>query len=351
VTILFAGGEDLDFLPIGGAYGLSGSSGFYINSSFTASYRSGYARHSLSNVNAGVNTNFLRAVFAATTSFWVSARVQCATNQAPSGNAWIMTLNDSNNIRRLRLRNTTGSPVGPYALEKVDASGAATQLGSNSIAGLSSTPSVPDKIDIFVNYAVAGSAAVYFNGVQVISFTGDVTTNSVTSLAQLDLGTWGTGNSSITTNWSEVIVSTTDTRNMSLVTQAPSANGNTVAFSSGAPSHVNATLAQDGNPDYSATAGQLQEYQVGQAIPSGTFSVVSVVQHVRATIGSTGPQHIDFATRVGTTDYFSTDQTVSTAWGLVSYNWDNNPATSAPWSTADLAASSTAFNMGYRSAA
>lgn len=350
MTILFAGGEDFDFTPINGAISTSGNLAIV---SGAGTIRTGYARYAI-NVNSFIaNTVFLRAPFAPTQSFWFSARVCCQTGQPPSSGAYIVQFVDANSVRRLRLRNTTNTPGGPWALEKVDASGTATQLGSNSITGFSSNPSTPDKLDIFVNDAVAGSAAVYINGVQVINFTGDVTTNSVTALAGVDLGSWDTYSNPFPVNtcWSEIIVSTTDTRNMSLVTQAPTALGNTDTFSSGAVAHVNGTQYADSSPDYSTTAGQIQEYQVTPAIPSGTFSVVSLVQHVRATIGGTGPQHLDFAVRVGTTDYFSADQAVSTAWGLVSYNWDTNPATGAAWGTADLAASSTAFNMGYRSAA
>jgi hypothetical protein len=359
-------------------------------------------------------------------------------------------------------------------------------------------PGSPDKIDVYINYAVSGQFTVYYNNVVIATYSGDVTTDSQTSLSFVDFGVAGstnTGGNNVQTAWSEIIVATQDTRNMSLVTQVASAPGNTDTFTaeglsnvvfnsggtnstfsqgsdiwytkviptlsgplislqvnfsvgltgttamalytdgagpttllatgititnptsglqnytvSGGPTLVAGTaywiafrssasyvllqnastpanwgasqayassfpstasvsmqtpwawmqmtvavpnnslnLANYASPDYSSTAAQIQEYKITPAIPTGNFSVVSVVQHGMCTVGPTGPQHIQFMVRTGSTDYTSSSLSPGTGWGLLTYNWDTNPNTSAAWATTDLVASSTAFNFGFES--
>jgi len=108
------------------------------------------------------------------------------------------------------------------------------------------------------------------------------------------------------------------------------------------------TLATN-NPDYSQSANQIQQYTADAPIPSGSFSIISVVQHGLVTLGPSGPQHIDFSVRTGGSDFFSSDLAPGTAWTLLTTNWDTNPNTTVSWLTTDLASASTSFNMGYKS--
>ncbi len=136
---------------------------------------------------------------------------------------------------------------------------------------------------------------------------------------------------------------------MGLVTQSASANGNTDTWTGGAASNVNGNLAKDTTPDYSAVAGQVQQYTITPAPPAGNFSIISLVQPGRVTDGVSGPSKIDFSVRTGGADFFSADLIPGAAWGLLVNNWDVNPNTGAPWQTSDLPASSSAFNLGYKS--
>ena len=358
--ILFCGQEDLSFTPIGGsAFASSLTTGQFSVDTTAGHFRSGYSRYALSFqvINTTTNgINFIRSAQFTSSAFWTTVRLVNVQGGSPNSSAvTYMRWLDSSGIVRLLIRNKTGNapPNGIWQVCTQNAAGTVTQIGSDvaSFGGINSSP--PDKIDVYINYAVSGSFIVYINGAQVFSYSGDVTTNGVTSLAYLDLGQLqSSGNSAaLATSWSECIVSTSDTRNMSLVTQAPSAAGNTDTFTSGAFSNVNQNFAPTGqaSPDYSKSAGQLQEYKVGQSIPAGSFSVISVVQAGQMTISSAGPQHIKFAVRTGGSDFLTTDLTVSTAWGLVTYNWDTNPNTSAAWQTTDLPSASTSFNLGYQS--
>jgi hypothetical protein len=79
-------------------------------------------------------------------------------------------------------------------------------------------PGTLEKLDWFINYAVAGEVTLYRNGVQFCDFVGDVTTDSVTSLSAFDISSF---NSVFAGSFSEMIVSTTDTRSFNLFLCAP----------------------------------------------------------------------------------------------------------------------------------
>lgn len=501
--ILFAGQEDLSFTPIGAAFSTSGTHGLLIDTN-AAHFRSGYARYAI-NVTYNSNTDsmqpntvFARASFAATTQFWWTARVYYSPSDGGNSISWAWVLRDSSGVARLRMRAaSSNTAVTTFAIETISAEGVVNQLGANTTTAFSTNPATPDKIDVFLNYATGGTLTIYINGVQIFSVSEDITTDFATSLAMLDLGELQNGSNSRPTNaWSEVIVATQDTRNMSLCTLAPNAAGNTqtwtssttnvvvnsgttsstyagsanvvfyskltpsstqqgalasvamslnagvtgttsmaiyadnngspgarlassstivnptsgirtyaltgvsitantsywVAYLSTAsytanqtngpvanlgatesntsfPSTAGASLTSNSlwvqmsfaqpnisqasvnqsSPDFSGTTGQVQEYQNGTPIPSGSFSVVSIVQHIQAIVGSGGPQHLKATVNISGSDFSSGDLAPGTAWGLVSHNWDTNPNTTAPWQPTDLPAGSSSFSFGYTS--
>ena len=373
--ILWAGQEAESFLPVGAfSAAVGGNNTMQLALDTTAGhYRAGYARYGLfvSSYVGVTGTSSLTtttypnqqwwgspvAAFSAST-FWFSAR--CFNNQNVSGNSdansHVWRLVDANGVVRLRARASTAASVtSTWVIEKVDAAGTATTLGTTS-SGWRSAPATPDKLDVFVNYAVAGQVTVYINGASVLSYAGDITTDGQTALsgfhlvsvAQMHFSGAGTNGGA---TWSEIIVATADTRAMSLVTQTATALGNADTFTGGAVANINANQAQDASPDFSTSAGQVQQYKVTPAPPTGNFSVISVVQHARVAIGSTGPSKIDFMVRTGGADFLSANLVPGAAWGLAACNWDTNPNTGNPWSTGDLPTNSTAFNFGYKSVA
>lgn len=353
--ILFAGGEDLSFVGINAPITTGSGNPIVINTtSASGQFRSSYARCSINIVsgvyaNISLNTFLIRTgtAFSAST-FWTSGRFWGAAGSLPTSGFPFMRWVDSNGVVRLLIQtaSSSGSSLGVY---KVNAAGTQTQLGVNTASGVSASPATADKIDVFIDY-VSERFILYINGTQIYNYSGDLTTDGNASLSYVDYG-MALGSAFVNTannHWSECIVSTSDTRQMSLVTQAPGASGNTTGFTSGAAPNVNGTSVGQTSPDYSSTANQLQQYQVGQAIPAGTFSVISLVQHAQCTVSS-GPQHFQFNVRTGGNDYFTSNLAPSTGWTLLTNNWDTNPATSAAWATTDLPASSTSFNFGYKS--
>lgn len=365
--IYFCGSDVLSFGSIGAQLATTGA--LQIDSTAGRFRTGGYARYAISQLISQVTAN---TVFQVTpslsggsgglTSFWWTGRVwaQNVSIGSPTTNCHLWQIRDINGIVRLRMRNTNtgvglGVTAGPYAIETVNAAGAATQIGSTTIGGLSQAPGTPDKIDVQVVYAGSGTGllTVWINGTQVFTFSGSLLTDSNTTVDFIFLGACSltaAGTAPIT-SWSEIVVASQDTRAMSLGAQGPVAPGNTDNFTSGSAANMNQNAPSYTSPDYSATAGQLQEYEVTPAVPTGTFSIVSVVQHIIAAVGGSGPQHIQAAVRTGGADFTSSNLAPPSSWGLVTHNWDSNPNTSAAWLTTDLAASSSAFNAGYESAA
>jgi hypothetical protein len=311
-TIYFAGGEDSEFYAVGIVPTIVTSSS-YIRTSF--------ARMGFQFFGNGILyiTHYLP--FSAS-SFWHSQRV-CITNNNNNSSNRLLSYADSSNIERLRLAPVSSNV---YQVLKVDASGTTTQLGSNF--NLTFSGGV-DKLDTNIVYNASGLFALYLNGVLVFSYSGDVTTNSVTSLSYVRLGCPA---SSPFTTWSECIVADTDTRSMSLQTLAPVANGNTHNFDTGSPaaSNVNEITLNDATLDGSTTAGQIDEYTI-PAIVGGTLPIVAVGVSARMQCGTTGPQHADIVVRSGSTDYLSSNMNLTLTWSDYQNWWMTDPNTSAPW--------------------
>lgn len=530
-SILFAGSEDLSFSVIGqGTISSTGETTLGVGAvnqyqwqpyfgTGTAGYRVGYSRYGLgwyySQPGNTADFTYLRTLqFSTGTSpttssnFWTTARLYASTASASTIQRFIRFV-DSAGVVRLRVRTIATGYPSTIVIETVNAVGTTTTLATSVGALGTSTPTIPDKIDIYVNYAVAGTFTVYCNGVQIVTYSGDITTNGQTALAFVDFGIPASTNGfgSVYVIWSEIIVATRDTRNMSLITQVPAVNGNSAVWttngittssvmsignssssraaneisytkvvfnnsgnvsvvqynltanatgtsqaalyvdttgnptlvacfpttliatsgtvanasvgftsytfspaitvagnttywfayrntaaisweyysngtstnnwwtqagqtsfpSSAAPVssstatllHTNYTLVSptvgiimidNNNVDATTTVNQVQEYQIEPALPTGNFSVVSVVNHTQATIGSSGPGNINAYIRTGSSEFDSNVKlSPSTAWSTLPYHWDTNPNTAASWQTTEIVAASNSFNMGYKS--
>jgi hypothetical protein len=344
-TVYFAGGEDIDFV-------LTGSS---LVQTTANRFRSAYARCALAagNVNIVVNTGFVtNALLFSASNFWFGAQTSNQNIGTNSLNADIWEFFDASGIVRLRMRITTATPGGSvYTVQKVDAAGAATTLFTGTLIWNASgaAPNEAFKLDIHINYAVAGSIEMYYNRVLQGSFTGDVTTNSVTALAGFNLG--GNSNTSGTSGifWSEVMVLDVDTRSLNLQTFPPVANGNTHNFDTGTPAaaNVNETVLSMATLDGSTTAAQIDEYTNG-AVAAGTYAVLAFGVSALAQKGATGPSKMNLAVRTGGADFFSVDQILTTTWADYQNWWVSNPNTSADWTTAQIG-STAGFNIGVKS--
>ena len=358
--ILFAGGEDINFAVIGGSMQSTVTNNNPGIDTTSGRFRSGYARYAITfalnnSSGGGQNVCWIRSqpAFAAST-FWCSARLLGGGGSSSSSNHFFRWA-DVNGTVRLRIRANNLSSPGPVVIEKVSAAGTVTALVTSALNFSSVGSATPDKVDVYINYAVAGQITLYCNGTQICTYSGDVTTDGVTSLSYWDIGPlWASnGGGNTLTAWSEMIVSTRDTRNMSLVTQVASANGNADTFTAGTAANLAANTMSTGqaSPNYSLSAGQIQQYTVTPALPAGSFGVVSVVHTALATIGTSGPTKFDFMVRTGGADFTSPDIAPTLAWAAYAYAWDVNPNTGNAWQTSELPNASASFNLGLKSVA
>ncbi len=314
-TIYFAGGEDEAFYQVGG--GLSSGNTFY--------FRSTYARGMLfSQASSACYWQNWQAFNVST--FWTSARLG-ATSWAASGFR-VVGWTDSAFVERLQI---VGVGTNTWKAQKIDGSGTVTQLGSNFTCVCSNLSGAPDKLDIFMVYAAAGTFTVYLNGVQVFTYSGDITTNSATALANIRLGSVTNG---ANVGWSEIILADTDTRSWSLQTLAPVANGNTHNFDIGSPaaSNVNEFVLNDATIDGATTAGLIDQYTI-PAIAGGTYTITAIVVSARLQKGATGPTKMDLGVRSGGVDYWSSDISLTTAWVGYQNVWNTDPNTTATWAS------------------
>lgn len=335
IATYFGGGEDDTLFQMGGA-GITTTS---------TRFRSTYARCALTTLGLSTlqgDNYWQNSVPFAQTYFWFGARTVTFTSAFAIANPMIDFL-DASGVVRLRLRGAGGGFSSLWRVDKMDSVGAITQLGSNFTMTVSGT--TVDRIAAEVYYNTSGIFRLYLNGILQFSYSGDVTTDAVTELASFRVRcetTTGLGN---TRCWSEIVISDSDTRSMSLQTFPPVANGTTHNFDTGAPAaiNVNEIVLNDATIDGSSAAGQIDEYTIG-ALATGTFSILSVGVTARAQAGGAGgPQNIDMAVRSGGTDYFSGDMALDVAFGGFQYWWDVDPDTTDLWAALPT-------NIGVRSA-
>lgn len=336
-TVYAAGGEDSElYLTSSGAVSTTANS-----------FRPTYARCGLATFTPSGAAPFWQywAPFSQSV-FWNGARLwnNVATTATLNNILWRALSSDS--LPRLRIRCSVAA-TNTFVLEKVDASGTQTTLATFVWAPTLS-PTVPEKFDVFVNYAAGGEFSFYYNTVLIAQFLGDVTTNSVTALANISYGHFG-NSTTLGLRWSETMVLDTDTRSLNLQTFPPVANGNTHNFDTGTPAaaNVNETTLDNSTLDGSTTAGQIDGYTTG-AVAAGTYGVLAYGVSVMAQKGSSGPSKLDLAVRTNGTDYFSADQTLTAAFADYQNWWANNPDTGVPWTTAQIGAAS-GFNVGAKS--
>lgn len=335
-TIYFAGSEDIDFTAIGTLQTPS-SSGYHRS----AWVRTGVAVANTGAVDPPANRIQLPAITPVST-LWLHAWV-AEQNPSPTNNAQIVRWLDSAGTCRLAIRST--ATLGTWGFWTRNAAGTFTQLGSN----FSGAPYVgtPQQIDVAVNYSTTGSVTVYINAVQAFTYSGNITTDSATALAQAELADAGQG--SYSTTWSEVTLSDTDSRAFNVWLMNSSTSGTDTQWT-GTASNVNQQTINDANYVASATAGQINDYKTGGiALPTGIFTVAAVIQAVRASVGTTGPQHVQSGFNFNGSRYWgSSIAPAATFTNYPNQIWLTNPNTGVAWLTTDLTAAT--FNYSIMSA-
>lgn len=323
MTILFCGGELDDFV-------LTDAPTHSTNSTY---FRTAYARAAMTCSNSG--TVGLAASFTASSAFSVTFQ---GLHDAPVGygtNPFLSLRTGGSARLRLRYASSGGSTSNrPVILESVTSGGVATTLAT-------SVTTLPDDIrrrwDVIVDYQVSGRVRVYIDGVSLIDYSGDVTASSATTLDSLFLACQSTSSSNNVNQYSEVIVSTQDSRTLSLVTMVPNAAGTTSAWT-GAYTDVDELTAADVDVLTSATALQVTSVNT-TGMPSGwsNLTVTAVKVVASAARGSTGPSKLALGVRTNASDSFPTATTLDTGFSAaVATYYELNPVTGVGWTTTEI---------------
>lgn len=331
-TILFASSEDTGFSAIGTVTG--GAS--------AGRYRAAFSRAFISpssNTVTDPPVNRAAAAFTAGSNIWVHAYFY-DLGTTGTLNEQSLILRSPDGVSRIVVRET-----GTYGMLKIsqrNSAGTITDLVTSSSASFSGTTLT--QFDLNVNYTAGGGVVLYINSVAVATFSGDPRTDSATQLNTLELANVSTS----TTSWSEVIIADQDTRGMSLFTMAPQASGNTQSWTPNTLANINKAVINDATLISTSTNNALSEWTLPTAAPGGSWSVLAVTQDARVDVGASGPQHFDWLTRVGGTDYLAGVPAAPTA-SFANYNhiWPTNPGTSVAWTISDITA--VGFNLGIES--
>lgn len=350
MTIYFAGGEDIDFLQAIVFGGLAFDTG-------ASWHRTEWSRGGLTVLNilgapgfpgASIFASYwVSPPFTPLTDFWFHSQVVFEHHETFDENN-LMGFGSADNVWRLAIQGTGND--GQFKLVKRDNAGALTTLATSDTGLLGAVTFTIKQLDIHIDYNTSGSVEVYFNGsnTPIMSYAGDVTTNSATSLNQFFMGTHLEGSIDA---WSEIIVSDLNTRSMSLLSRPPVAPGNTQDWT-GSVSDINEDSLDVTTFITTPNNNDLSEWTTSEndVIPVGSWDVQAVIESVDLNIGSVGPQNFEFVIRpaTGSSDYFSSSIPGSASFDKYSYIWQQNPGTSSAWNLSDI---DTGYNIGLKAIA
>jgi hypothetical protein len=344
MTILYAGGEDTGFATIIGAPG-----GAIVDNSNYPGYttRTTFCRCVLAVYNSSSTadpppTRWQTPTFTAGNLIWLHSQVSIGNGGAgPSfantANAQALLFRSPDGVSRLVLRAT--GTAGQLKFSTRNAAGTLVDLATAS-ANLSGT-AVPTQLDIRIDYSATGGVQIWYNGLQVVNYTGDPRTDAATQLNQIEFAAINNlASSNAGTGWSEIIVADQDTRSMALLTLAPQAAGNTQAWTPNTLANINKLTISDTTFVSAAAANALSQWTKPTTLPSGTWNVLAMAQNARVQASSTGPQHFDWVCRTGGADYLAGTSQAPPVASFANFQrlWPTNPATGTAWTAANITA-------------
>lgn len=188
----------------------------------------------------------------------------------------------------------------------------------------------------------------FFDGALISSAT--VTHAWIASKKPAQAEFTGNAAASSPTNFSEAVVTDTeDPRGWRVSTLSPNGNG---ALGEWAGSYVDVDeigLPDDNDFISSDTAGQIELFAMSNlSAPAQNMTPVAVALSTRARVGTGGPQNIQPGIRVGGANFFGGNLSgLTPVFGPAPVAvWDTNPATSGPWSVADIQNLETGYKSG-----
>lgn len=338
-TILWVGGEDIDFSKLG-------QTSYDQNTNHIRTVPGQFARGAVgvSGTTAGVNANALgnATSFTASSTLWFHCQsfyVSVGNNQCTPSIAFT----DASGVQRFQVNVTNNNVI---QLVKQDGAGHSTSL----VTGVAN-PAFNQlaQIDVAITIGSGNGSFAYYQGGAggsiLASFSGNTLTDNQTNLTGFVFA--GQGNAQAT--WiSEVIVANNDTRSLSLCTGIASGLGNTNTWTvnggSSAWQNVSQWVTSNNINIAVATSSQLAEFGVS-SLTSGAWAINAVVTSAFALAGTSGgPQHMAHVVRTASTDFSGASQTLGASLANTQQVWQTNPATGNNWQQSDI--TNPAFNFG-----
>ena len=332
MNILWAGGEDIDWVTLG-SLSVDTTSGHF---------RSGWARCDIqmTNTNGTAQARSFPFNGGAVTSAWLSIHAYFVSNSTATESILLAGFGSSGSNSFLALTVAAANPS-QIALSSYNGT-TQTQLAVESGTSITALNTYGGgKLDIQVsNLGASSTVNVYLNNNLIISYSGSTVITGLTNFDTVILGAYG-GGSSTSWSWSEFIVADSDTRALlGLNTLALTGAGTTTTWTNNTYTNINGVNHSDANPTYANTTAKDQEYTVGTVQPT-VYSVIAVAQNARlATPTGSTPTHVKLGYGSSGTGYFGTGAAKTPGVG---FSWfqqidGTNPITAAPWVSADLAA-------------
>lgn len=328
MTVYYMGTEYEDFVH-GGTIGVSTTA---------ADRRTANTRLALVTGGATEDTNYLDSEPFSATNFWTRATLTGSASASATNNL-IKWYSGGTHKLGFHWSSPTGGTV---ALRQNTGSwiSLGTATDSNLLPFSSSTTY---DLCFYIKVGNPGEFRVYINNIPVISLNA-LDLSAITSIDKVRVQSPAT--SAISANWSEVIVASWCTLGAKVVQRPPTGNGSYQEFTNGAFGIVDETIATGADLAVSGTVGQRTTY-THAAFTALLANEAIAAAKVSASLNrdAAGPQNFNFMTRIGSTDYNDSDQTLNTTLTKRTKMWENSPATAVPWTIAEL----NAAHMGIRS--
>ena len=330
-TILWAGGEDIDF-PNGAPVCEVSNNAAY--------FRTGYSRTAIYTCSGNLIAKSNTFSGGAVTSAWLSIRLMPSNNVLSNyithgKSAKYAGFMKSGTNNSLWIGNSS-SDATKYALWKYDGT-TWTQLAVEAVQSLAL---ILTKVDMHVtNYSdtVNGTVNIYLNGSAnaTLSYTGNLTTGGSTNFDSVAFMT-SEGTAGIESGrFSEFIVSDSDTRAMSLVTLSPNAAGDSNTWV-GAYTDVDEFSNNIADGVYTGTAGNDFLSNL-TGLPGANFSIKGVKISASTSKSGTGISSISLGIKTNSSASVPVGVTLSEFWSNTeTYYQTTNPITTNPWSVTDI---------------
>lgn len=325
MTILHAGGELSAFIaPVLGTSDVT-------EVTTAGEFNATYARSAIS-VGGNSGTKFSTPQFASSTDFWLHCEKK-TVGSTSQGTVNVIEFFNSSGTNVVRLTNQTGfaSAVGTWRPEIWN--GSTWQAG----AGTAFTHTSSSIIIVDVHIVVGGSTTtvdLYHGGALQASVS--VSTTAVSNIASVS---FKNHDSSSPTRYSQIIC--TDAENtigMKLATMVPNANSAVNTAWTGDYTAIDeATTVDDTDFISGANDGDVETYGCTDATVVSGMTVKALVVTARVKKGATGPQNVQAAVRIGSTNYYSGNlSNVTSGFGPVVGVFTQDPSTSAAWNVTNL---------------